>query len=98
MRWYTAVIKRNTETGLLNNFMPGFYRAHSQGENMEEWQANHVEVIALILEDGEPHLDAEFVGTQTKQFAVRHILDRGVSGDIARAISNEFGRLHRHSV
>ena len=91
MRWYAAVIERNTETGLLDNYMPGFRRAHNQGENMEELQANHVEVIALILEDGKPRLDAEFVGTQTKQFAVQHILDRGVSGDIARAIGIEFG-------
>ena len=66
MRWYTAVIERDTETGLLDDYLPGFRRARSQGENMEEWQANHVEVVALILEDGEPPLDAEFVGTQTK--------------------------------
>ena len=69
MQSYTAVIERDIETGLLVGHIPGFRGAHSQGENMEELQANLVEVLTMLLEDGEPHLDAEFVGTQTVRVA-----------------------------
>jgi len=69
MRSYTAVVERDTETGLLVGHIPGFRGAHSQGESMEELQANLTEVIAMLLEDGEPHLEAEFVGTQTVRVA-----------------------------
>ena len=69
MRSFTAVIERDTETGLLVGHIPGFRGAHSQGESMEELQANLAEVIAMLLEDGEPQLEAEFVGTQTVRVA-----------------------------
>ena len=36
---------------------------------MEELNANLREVIELLLEDGEPVLDGEFVGTQTVMVA-----------------------------
>ena len=32
---------------------------------MEELRANLREVLEMLLEDGEPHFEAEFVGTQT---------------------------------
>ena len=63
MRSYTAVIERDTETGMLVGHIPGFRGAHSQGNNMEELQVNLAEVVAMLLEDGEPQLEAEFVGT-----------------------------------
>jgi predicted RNase H-like HicB family nuclease len=69
MRSFTAVVERDTETGLLVGYIPGFRGAHSQGESMEELQANLAEVVAMLLEDGEPHLEAEFVGTQTVRVA-----------------------------
>ena len=65
MHTYTAVIGRCTETGLYVGFIPGFAGAHSQGETLDELNANLREVIAMLLEDGEPELDAEFIGTQT---------------------------------
>ena len=65
MRSYTAVVARDTETGLLLGYIPGFPGAHSEGVTMDELQANLAEVVAMLLEDGEPHLEAEFVGTQT---------------------------------
>ena len=61
---YTAVIERDNATGLFVGYVPGFPGAHSQGETMEELRENLHEVIAMLLEDGEPELDAEFVGTQ----------------------------------
>ncbi len=38
--------------------------AHSQGESLEQLNHNLKEVIELLLEEGEPRLEAEFVGTQ----------------------------------
>jgi predicted RNase H-like HicB family nuclease len=64
MKNYTAVVERDAETGLLVGYVPGFPGAHSQGETMEELQANLREVIEMILEDGSPRIEAEFVGTQ----------------------------------
>jgi len=65
MKTYTAIIERCPETNLFVGYVPGFRGAHSQGETLDELHANLREVIAMLLEDGEPQLDAEFVGTQT---------------------------------
>jgi predicted RNase H-like HicB family nuclease len=62
---YTAIIERDRETGVFVGYVPGFPGAHSQGDSLDELQANLREVIAMLLEDGEPPLEAEFVGTQT---------------------------------
>ena len=64
MRSYTAVIERDPETGLYVGFIPGWPGAHSQGESLDELQRNLQEVVAMLLEDGEPQLEAEFVGVQ----------------------------------
>lgn len=64
MRTYTVVIERDPETGLLVGYVPGFAGAHSQAETLDELQANMREVIEMLLEDGEPTFEAEFVGTQ----------------------------------
>ncbi|MEW6490160.1 MAG: type II toxin-antitoxin system HicB family antitoxin [Thermodesulfobacteriota bacterium] len=64
MRSYTAVVEKCPDTGLYVGYVPGFPGAHSQGETMDELAANLKEVIEMILEDGEPELEAEFVGTQ----------------------------------
>ena len=65
MRTYTAVIERDPDTGLLVGHIPGFAGAHSQGSTLDELHQNLVEVVEMLLEDGEPQLDAEFVGTQS---------------------------------
>ena len=65
MRVFTAVIERDPDTGLLVGHIPGFPGAHSQGETVEELVENLREVALMLLEDGEPKLEAEFVGTQT---------------------------------
>jgi predicted RNase H-like HicB family nuclease len=64
MRSYTAIIERDPQTGMLVGYVPGFPGGHSQGATMEELQANLREVISMLLEDGEPTLEGEFVGTQ----------------------------------
>jgi predicted RNase H-like HicB family nuclease len=65
MHTFTAVVERCPDTGLYVGFIPGFAGAHSQGETMDELHENLKEVIEMLLEDGEPVLEAEFVGTQT---------------------------------
>jgi predicted RNase H-like HicB family nuclease len=65
MRTYTAVIERCPDTKLYVGYVPGFPGAHSQGETLDELNKNLQEVIAMLLDDGEPHLQTEFVGTQT---------------------------------
>jgi predicted RNase H-like HicB family nuclease len=65
MRSYQVVIERCPVTGLYVGSVPGFPGAHSQGETLDELRANMREVIAMLLEDGEPPLEAEFVGTET---------------------------------
>ena len=65
MRTFTAVIERDPDTDLYVGYVPCFPGAHSQGQTLDELQANLREVIAMLLEDGEPPLEAEFVGTQT---------------------------------
>lgn len=64
MRSYTAVVERCADTGLFVGYVPGFPGAHSQGETLDELRENLREVIAMLLEDGEPELEAQFVGTQ----------------------------------
>ncbi len=58
MRNFSAVIERCPETGLYVGFVPGFPGAHSQGETIDELRRNLEEVIAMLLEDGEPALCA----------------------------------------
>lgn len=65
MRSYTAVVERDPATGLYVGYVPGFPGAHTQAETLDELHANLREVVAMLLEDGEPPLEAEFVGTQT---------------------------------
>lgn len=65
MHTYTAVIERCPDSGLYVGFVPGFAGAHSQGETLDELNANLREVIQRLLEDGEPSLEGEYIGTQT---------------------------------
>ncbi len=64
MKYYTAIIEKCPDTGMYVGFVPGFPGAHSQGKNLDELNQNLQEVIKMLLEDGEPKLEAEFVGTQ----------------------------------
>lgn len=65
MKSFTAVVERDSVTGLLVGYVPGFPGAHSQAESLDELNANLQEVVTMLLEDGEPKLDTEFVGTQS---------------------------------
>ena len=65
MHSYTAIIERCPETGLYVGHVPGFPGAHSQGATLEELNDNLKEVVAMLLDDGEPTMETEYVGTQT---------------------------------
>jgi predicted RNase H-like HicB family nuclease len=69
MRTFTAVIERDQDTGMFVGSVPGWPGAHSQGAAMEELEAKLREVVAMLLEAGEPQLEAQFVGTHTLQVA-----------------------------
>ena len=69
MTSYTAVVERDAETRLYVGYVPGFPGAHSQGESLDELQENLREVVVMLLEDGEPTIETEFVGIQTIRVA-----------------------------
>ena len=62
---YTAVVERCAETGLYVGYVPGFPGAYSQGETMEELNENLIEVVSMLLADGEPEMEGDYIGTQT---------------------------------
>lgn len=64
MKTYMAIIEKDAETGLYVGYVPGFTGAHSQGETLDELRKNLHEVIEMLLEDGEPVLTGQFIGTQ----------------------------------
>jgi predicted RNase H-like HicB family nuclease len=69
MRTFNVVIERDPETGLFVGHVPGWPGAHSQGESLDGLQANLQEVIRMLLEDGEPTFESEFVAVQTIKVA-----------------------------
>ncbi len=69
MRKYTAIIERCPDTSLYVGFVPGFPGAHSQGKTTDELMRNLREVVEMLLEDGEPQLESEFIGIQNVEVA-----------------------------
>lgn len=65
MQNYNFVVERDADTGLYVGHIPGWPGAHSQGETLDELQGNLQEVVAMLLEDGAPRLESEFVGMPT---------------------------------
>ncbi|MGI8996653.1 MAG: type II toxin-antitoxin system HicB family antitoxin [Pyrinomonadaceae bacterium] len=69
MKVFTAIIEKCADTGLYVGYVPSFPGAHSQGETLDELNANLREVIEMLLEDGEPQFESAFVGTQAVMVA-----------------------------
>ena len=69
MRAYNYVVEKCSNTGLYVGYVPGFPGAHSQGGTLDELRTNMQEVVEMLLEDGEPELEAEFVGTEIVKVA-----------------------------
>lgn len=69
MKTHKFVVERDPETGVLIGYVPGWPGAHTQGDDIDEVQENLREVIEMLLEDGEPTLESEFVEVRTIQVA-----------------------------
>lgn len=69
MRTFNVVVERDPDTGLYVGYVPGWPGAHSQGASLDELQRNVREVVDMLLEDGEPQLESEFVAVQTIKVA-----------------------------
>ncbi len=69
MKDYSYVVEKCAHTGLYIGYVPGFPGAHSQAETLNKLRTNMQEVVEMLLEDGEPQLEAEFVGTETVKVA-----------------------------
>lgn len=63
-RTFTAVIERDTDTGFYVGYVPGLPGAHTQGETLDELNANLKEVVEMLLENDDVKVEAEFIGTQ----------------------------------
>lgn len=61
---FTAIVEYCKDTSLYVGYIPGFPGAHSQGETLDELSQNLQEVVGMLLEDGQPQFESEFVGTQ----------------------------------
>ena len=61
-RTFNAIVERDARTGILVGSVPGWPGAHSQGETLDELVRALTEVIEMLLEDGDPKLESEFVG------------------------------------
>jgi len=69
VRTFKFVVERDLDTGHLVGYVPGWPSAHTQGADIDELQQNLGEVIEMLLEDGEPVLESEFVEVHTIQVA-----------------------------
>lgn len=69
MKTFSVVVERDPDTGLYVGYVPGWPGAHSQGASLDELQKNLREVVEMLLEDGDPKLESEFVGVQTIRVA-----------------------------
>ncbi len=59
-----TIIERCPETGLYVGYIPWFQGAHTQAESLDELNVNLREVIEMLFEDGDPIIEAEFMGIQ----------------------------------
>lgn len=64
MKTFTAIIEKCHDTGLYVGYIPGFPGAHAQADTLDELNQNLKEVVEMLLEDGEPEMEGEFIGTQ----------------------------------
>lgn len=64
MHTFSAVVEKCPDTGLYVGYIPGFPGAHSQGLSLDELNRNLKEVVEMLLKDGFPNFESEFVGIQ----------------------------------
>ena len=64
MRSFDVIVEQDPATRFYVGHVPGWPGAHSQGASLDELQDNLREVIQMLLEDGDPQMDSEFIGVQ----------------------------------
>ena len=64
VKTFTAIIEQDLESGGYVGYVPGLAGAHTQGDTLDELNANLKDVLSMLAEDGELELDSKFVGTQ----------------------------------
>ena len=69
MQVFNMVVERDPDTGLYVGYVPGWPGAHTQGASLDELQTNLREVVLMLLEDGDPKIESEFIGVQTLRVA-----------------------------
>ena len=69
MRTFNMIVERDPKTGAYVGSVPGWPGAHSQGDTLDELQENLREVIEMLLEEGDPEFESEFIGLQTIRIA-----------------------------
>lgn len=69
MRLFQFVVERDPVTDLFVGYVPGWPGAHTQGGDFDELQENLRKVIEMLLEDGEPVFESEFIDVRTIQVA-----------------------------
>jgi len=57
----TKIFEKCPDTGLYVGYIPGFPGAHSQGNSLDELNENLKEVIQMLLEDGGPSMETDFL-------------------------------------
>jgi len=69
MATYTVVVERDPASKLVLGYVPGWPGAHSQAATLDELETNLREVIEMLLEDGAPVFETEFVAIQSIRVA-----------------------------
>lgn len=69
MRTFTAIVEKCADTGFYVGYVPGLPGAHTQADTLDELNDNLREVLEMLLEDGEPEVETEFIGIQTVKVA-----------------------------
>lgn len=90
MATYVAVVERCPDTRLYTGYVPGFPGAHSQAESLDELQQNLQEVIAMLLEDGDPP-HKQFRHPDGRQTTVPFHAGRDISPILLRKIASDIG-------
>lgn len=69
MRTFDFVVEIDSDTGVYVGYVPGWPGAHTQGADEDDVAENLREVIAMLLEDGEPRQESKLIGVRTVQVA-----------------------------
>lgn len=71
---FTAHIERDEESSMYVGYIPSLPGAFTQGETLDELQANLQEVVALYLEELDENelntIQSQFIGTQEIRVAI----------------------------